>query len=914
MIHSLPRLFPSIAVLALLGSLVMAPAAVGQPEQPLVPEYVPLDAAAQAAIDAEFLTEDERRALRVFHGIWDQDDLDTPLRRAIVALNAWDFDEPALNDPAVPLELRAEALARQGLLLQAVEMLRGADSNRAARITAEALEALGRHTAAEQAVEGPVRRLLQTKIEDPDELTEGVQALVVRARLQGQPARDYEHMIELLSRAHQELDRLHWPSRLVEARLLIDKDNAKEGIEALHETLALNPRCAEAWFALGTVALSRFDFQSVQLAAERLRLLNPRHPLADLLLAESRLTQDDPDGAADLLRPLLQRLPQLREALALAAAVEALRYDAEAMQVALVEYEGLSPGSARPYAVVGRHLSLNRQYEAAAEMLQEAIRRQPAWPEPRIDLGLMELQSGRNAEALAILQEVVELDPFNKRANNSLHLLRELAGYESIETDHFVIRYAPGTDRIVAELMPGPLEQLHRTVTTRFRHEPNRKTVIELMPDHERFAVRITGMPWIHTIAACTGPVIAMEVPREGLPSLHLGPFDWARVIQHEYTHTVNLSQTRNRIPHWLTEGAAVSMEPAPRDYDTCRLLADAYESGSLFDLEEIKWAFVRPQRPEDRPLAYAEAHWMVEYMNERYGEGALVLLLGYYFEGVREQTAMREALGISRARFHDEFLAWAGGQLRAWGMLPQPPAPTLQELEDELRFADPDLAAVMVASRQARLDAIVNALTDRIGRPASVRSRGNREPFAADRWPQLIRPPVVIGDATLASWLELYPDHPDLVELNLRREIERLGKVDESVVDVLEHYAQVRPVDPYPHQKLAELWLGSETPLRAIPHLVELDSREQNSPVFARTLATLYRQAGMTADALARATRAVQINPYDPPNRELAAAIAIEAGDLELARMHIMALTLLEPDHAQHRKRLEAIDRLIGP
>jgi hypothetical protein len=94
--------------------------------------------------------------------------------------------------------------------------------------------------------------------------------------------------------------------------------------------------------------------------------------------------------------------------------------------------------------------------------------------------------------------------------------------------------------------------------------------VIEVMPDHERFAVRITGMPFVHTIAACTGPVIAMEVPREGPPSKHMGLFDWPRVIQHEYTHTITLGQTRNRIPHWLTEAAAVSMEPAPRSYDTC--------------------------------------------------------------------------------------------------------------------------------------------------------------------------------------------------------------------------------------------------------------------------------------------------------------------------------------------------------
>ena len=62
---------------------------------------------------------------------------------------------------------------------------------------------------------------------------------------------------ELLARAHQELDRLYWPAKLAEAQLLFDKDNEQDAVEALHETLSLNPRCADAWFLLGRIARSR---------------------------------------------------------------------------------------------------------------------------------------------------------------------------------------------------------------------------------------------------------------------------------------------------------------------------------------------------------------------------------------------------------------------------------------------------------------------------------------------------------------------------------------------------------------------------------------------------------------------------------------------------------------------------------
>ena len=69
-------------------------------------------------------------------------------------------------------------------------------------------------------------------------------------------------MMTLLSRAHQQLDRLYWPAMLADAELLLDKENTREAVAALHQVLSLNPRCAEAWYMLGRVVISRFDFDS----------------------------------------------------------------------------------------------------------------------------------------------------------------------------------------------------------------------------------------------------------------------------------------------------------------------------------------------------------------------------------------------------------------------------------------------------------------------------------------------------------------------------------------------------------------------------------------------------------------------------------------------------------------------------
>src|SRR6185436_13057722 len=123
--------------------------------------------------------------------------------------------------------------------------------------------------------------------------------------------------------------------------------------------------------------------------------------------------------------------------------------------------------------------------------------------------------------------------------------------------------------------------------------------------------------PQIHTIAAATGRCIAMETPRDGRG--HLGTYDWVRVVRHEFTHTVTLARTNNRIPHWFTEAAAVYLELSPRDYPTCQLLAGALDNDRLFDMTEINTAFVRPRRQSDRQQAYAQGHWMYEFILQQW-------------------------------------------------------------------------------------------------------------------------------------------------------------------------------------------------------------------------------------------------------------------------------------------------------
>jgi tetratricopeptide (TPR) repeat protein len=859
-------------------------------------EPPPPHAAVLQALELDYLSEDERADRRVFHGLWRESDLEDPTRRATAALILGALDDPALDDATIPAELAAEARVRRGAFLEALERLEGVESARADRLRAQALEGLGRFGEATAVVERLVERLRRSSMDDAETVTELARGLRIRARLRGEPGEHYQTIVELLSRAHQKLDRRYWPAILEEADLLLEKSNVAQGIEAATDVLRYNPVCAEAWRLLGVWSVRSMQYPRAVGVAEHLDRLDRRlggasvsSPYADVVRVRARLRQDDPDLAERYLAPTLARYPSMPEALALRCAVESIRYEPDRVERRLAEFDERLPGSPVALFEVASALSEARQYEMSAGYFRRAIERQPNWPEPHIGLGLLELQAGRDRAALEALEHATALDPFNVRARNSLKLIRELQTYGTLESDHFIVRYKPGIDAVLAREMLEPLDEMHRVVADAMGFEPDRKTVIELMPNHERFAVRITGNPSLYTMAASTGPVIAMEAPKIGKE--HTTLYEWLRVARHEYTHTVTLARTKNRIPHWFTEAAAVHMELGPRDYDRCRLLAETLLAGELFDLEQINTEFVRPTRPSGRALAYAQAHWMLEFMLEAWGDEAPLEIMDGYAEGLREGELIERVLGIPAGEFLERFEAWAMEDVRAWGMAPEP---SLEALHMAETLADEELAS---------------GVADELARHA----RSVAHAVAAGNEPAPFEPPMApITSDLVEFWSVEHPDHPDVLRLRIEGELSRTeGEPTRAMIPLLERYAEARPVDPLPHRLLTRLLLRDEDRSRVIPHLAFLEEREVWSDTYAIELARRYADVGRLAEAMEVAERAVRINPFDPTNREVAARIAIGLGALDDAERHLLALTDLEPNRSRHEERLEALRRM---
>ena len=843
------------------------------------------------------------------------------------------------------------------------------DSMRRARLATNALLLLGRRAEALAAAQPALALLAAGKSESPGDIAEAVHAAMLLTRAfvpgsegPGKAVPDHKSLIASLKRG-REIDPQHWPTLLAEAQLLYEKDNAQQASGVLTQILALNPACADAWAMVGKLAVDSFNPAVAERVACRLDVLAGKNeagqwaasPLSAVVRARMMLRMSDPEQAGKDLAAARAALPARRDVLALEAAIAAARYDVPEARKLLETYDAIATagavaagavgagaggegpggegtggegtggeGTALPaegYYEVGRALSEARQYGPAAEFLKVASQRAPAWASPLIDLGLMSVQSAEDAQAKDTLERAVALDPFNVRADNSLKLVTEMATYTRFESEHFIVRCKPGSgdELLAAEMLP-VLEENHRIVCGTdgpgLHFEPPFKTIIDLMPDHRWFGVRITGMPAIHTIAASTGPAIAMETPREGRN--HLGTYDWQRVLRHEYTHTVGLTKTNNRIPHWFTEAQAVYMEQSPRDYPTVQILTKAFETETLFDFVKINLAFVRPEKPTDRSQAYAQGHWMYEYTVKTYGGDAPLKLMEKYAAGVREEQAYREVLGVSREVFFEQFLTYAQKQLQDWGMVAKADEPAIADLLGDLRAAD------VKANNETKADADAKVDAGDVKKTSGDEASGDGKPAEEPKKPVKADEPA-ITDEMVAKLLEAHPTHPDVLELAVQHGVgKNNGEPTAAMIPLIERYAVARPVDPLPHKLLARIYLaltqpasvaeggpGNAGPLDAIEHLEWLDAREDRAPTFAAQLAALYGQRNAPGDlalAQAKAERATRIAPFEARHRELAAGMALRAGDLVTARRHIEALIMLEPDRPIHRKRLDAI------
>ena len=355
-------------------------------------------------------------------------------------------------------------------------------------------------------------------------------------------------------------------------------------------------------------------------------------------------------------------------------------------------------------ADLGQLLEARRRFDAAEVCYRRAMSLAPQLPEAKTSLGMLLMRVGRTDQAHKILDEAFQADPYHTRVSNFRKVLKLLEGYQAISTEHFVVRVDSKLDKLLGGYIAEYLEEIYPQLVERFGYAPPQRTQIEIFNNsegtsgHEWFSARMVGLPWIQTIGASTGVMVALASPTSAPV-----PFNWARVLRHEFVHVITVQQSGFNIPHWFTEALAVLNEGYPPPSEWMDLLARRFPS-QLRTLATLDRGFQRPGNSDDLQFAYCQSRLYAEYMIERGGAESLRKMLAAYRENLSTPAAIKRVFGLDIADFERGYLDFLKSKVTGLHPAERPPSQSVTELEKQVE-ARPKDAALLGAYSWALLE-----------------------------------------------------------------------------------------------------------------------------------------------------------------------------------------------------------------
>ncbi|MFQ3593707.1 MAG: tetratricopeptide repeat protein, partial [Gemmataceae bacterium] len=665
-----------------------------------------------------------------------------------------------------------------------------------------------------------------------------------------------------------------WPAELHAGLLLLEKYNRGEALDAFDKALKINPSAAEALVARGLYAMQRFEFKDAERFAERALKINPSLPEALRLRADVHFATSDLASAKKELATAQKINPRDERTLARLAACHLVANEKQAFEdlVAQVSKNSTNPGIF--YFELAERVEERRRYDLAEKYYREAVKLRPELAAPLNGLGMLLLRIGQEKEGRELIEKGFKADRFNIRISNMRKVMNHLDSYSELKTKHYIIRYDAKNDPILARVLGEYLESIYEELAAKFNYRPESPILIELFRNHTMFSGRTIALPDLHTIGACIGRVVTMVSPNEknARGERARAPFNWNRVIRHEMVHIFNLAQTKYQVPHWFTEGLAVSNEGFPRPPSWNQMLLERVPAGNTLNLDTIDLAFIRPRDALEWQQAYAQAQLYVEYIEKTHGKEAVGKMLDEFAKGATTPQVIESILKRKKTDFEAGYKAFlkelvvtlkgnkAPGKRR-----------TLEELQADYKKnpADADtageLALRLLPTKRAEARKLAEAAVD-------VKKR---QPQALYVLAQLA---LRASDEKAAKkYLETALDRDDPEPLVVKT----LGKLrydSNDVAGAIEMFELGRKVDPYDAEYLTDL-------MRAYAQRGDK----------AKLIATLEELVPLNADDFDKRLRLArlcsEVGQWDKAERYARAALEIDVTSRDAAQLFLTAL-----------------------
>ena len=447
-------------------------------------------------------------------------------------------------------------------------------------------------------------------------------------------------------------------------RLFHERFNNVEAEKLLKEALQQETANAQAYVGLALVSADGFDEKATQYAAKAVEV-DPKLVEAHEVFANLQLEDAKPDAAVKEADAAIALSPDALDAMAIRAAAAMLADKKAEAEAWLKKIAAVNPAYGEGYAIVARHLVLNRRYPEGVEYYRKAVAAEPQLWSARSQLGINLMRMGEEEEPRKLLEEAYNNGQTDVATANSLALLDSLKNFETIKDDTTVLRL----DKKETELLkPYLSEQLHLAIATyskKYKMSLKGPVQLEVYPNHEDFAVRTMGMPGLGALGVTFGNVVAMDSPSGRRP----GDFNWGATMWHEMSHVFILSATDFRVPRWFTEGLAVHEEGQANPMWANRLTPEvvvAIRDKKLLPVAQLDQGFIFPKYPEQVLVSYYQGGEICDYIAEKWGNDALLGMVKSFAERKTTAEVMQVNLHVSPDEFDKGFMAWLDGRVGA--------------------------------------------------------------------------------------------------------------------------------------------------------------------------------------------------------------------------------------------------------
>ncbi len=644
--------------------------------------------------------------------------------------------------------------------------------------------------------------------------------------------------------------------------LFLRKYAADVAAQTLEEVFKINPNDPEAHAAMaGVITETSYDLQAVRHHLDAAFAVNPKNARALRVKASIDIDANQWDGATRTLDAILAVNGQDVEAIAMLACIAWLRDDIKGYDAARARAFAIDPSYAELYRIIGRSAVREHRYVAAIELAKEAVKLKPDFWEAMSDIGFGYLRLGMEKEGMDWLDKSWSKDQYNIRNFNTRKLFKETIPkeYSVATTKSFRIRYHNEEKAVLSRYLEPTMEKAFANMVARYGFTPKLPVTLELYADKTDYGIRTVGLPDIAALGVCFGQVITAMSPATG-------DINWGMVLWHELGHVFAIQLSNSRVPRWFTEGLSeyetlIARPDWRRENDAD--LYGAVANGTLPSIGNLNSEFMQPDQ-NAVVVAYFQSAVTIEYIAQTYGFPKIVEGLKLFGKGKESAEVLKAITGKTIPELDADFHKYLDVRLAAYkGTFKLP----TKGFDDITRLE----IAADAAPKDARARANI-ALAYYYGGEAEKAEAAVQTALGLDAKQPIARyieAEIVMHNGDTAKAKALYAglaaDGHDSYDIRVR--LAQIAQTENNLDEVKKQLCAAKKLDPersYPYETLATLYKkAGQTPqaLAELEHYAYLEQMEL-SPL--KELVTGYAKLGNWAKVRTYGEMATFINPQD--------------------------------------------------